>query len=165
MENQSLLSCSHAVKPAGAVLLHRAPRCGAAPEKGTKPLSPIRIRRCGGYLPSLGGRALTLPRSRPVVLSHTALLEQQAGFRRSLEQQRQHSFVVVAPHPADRDGAVKPLKHWISCYVKVTHIHTSLTFVFPIINVSGSADLWRRNIGELFFWNMTEHECGVMGSQ
>lgn len=93
----SLLCCRHLMTPrprsqhggrspallGPSIVFHRAfPLADGFREgrHGCESLSPIWMTRCGGYLSSLGGRALALPRSRPVALSRRPLLEQEAGF-------------------------------------------------------------------------------------
>lgn len=83
-----------------------APHWQMASEKGPmvmKPSPPSLMTRCGGYLSSLGGRALALPCSRPVALSCPPLLEQQARFQGGPYCQRRHPFLVAAVHPVDKD--------------------------------------------------------------
>lgn len=61
------------------------------------------VTRCGGKICLLlGGRALALPRSRPVVPSRPPLLQQQTGFQCGPERLRRHLIVVL--RPAHKDG-------------------------------------------------------------
>lgn len=132
--------------------------------EGLKPL-PASVWQCRGKQSSLGGHALALPCSRPVVLSHPPLLQEQAGFQRSPERWRRCPFITVVLQPVDK--GIKPLDMQtgdFADYVKsrcVNWSSQSNTFKTKLLLLSGSR---RWMFGVLWFQLLISEKVQTCGA-